>query len=139
VSEIKPVKMYLVSAILIFAIAIGSYDSVSSYANYFLKSDIILFSFLLGLLIFASPLIAWSSYLLIIVGYRKQKNKLKEKVKINNKVMSSLAVIAILGFVFSFFFSFYVEYDLTSQGYVKCHKKSIHAPTKYVISKDMCE
>ncbi|HAE9618421.1 TPA_asm: DUF1240 domain-containing protein, partial [Salmonella enterica subsp. enterica serovar Typhimurium] len=24
-------------------------------------------------------------------------------------------------------------------GYVKCHKSSIHAPTKYVISKDMCE
>ncbi|HAT1528266.1 DUF1240 domain-containing protein [Morganella morganii] len=138
-SEIKPVKMYLISSILIFSIAIGSYDSVISYVDYFIKSDIISFSFPLGLIVFASPLLAWSSYLLIIVGYRKQKNKLKEKVKVNNKLMSLLAAIAIFGIIFSFFFSFYVEYDLTSRGYVKCHKKSIHAPTKYIISKDMCE
>ncbi len=131
--------MYLISAFLFFAIVIGSYDSARSYVTYFFKSDIISFSFPLGLIVFASPLLVFCSYLLFIVGYRKQKNKLKEKVKVNNKLMSLLAAIAIFGIIFSFFFSFYVEYDLTSQGYVKCHKKSIHAPTEYVISKDMCE
>ncbi|WP_240182757.1 DUF1240 domain-containing protein [Morganella morganii] len=60
-------------------------------------------------------------------------------MRINNIITNSLAAITIFGIIFSFFFSFYVEYDLTSRGYVKCHKKSIHAPAKYIISKDMCE
>ncbi|MET4881817.1 DUF1240 domain-containing protein [Morganella morganii] len=74
----------------------------------------------------------WRS-LTFIIAYRKKK------IKVNNKITNSLAAIAIFGIVFSFIFSFYVEYDLTSRGYVKCYKKSIHTPTKYVISKDMCE
>lgn len=138
-SDIKPVKMYLISAFLFFAIAFGAYFSLRGYINYFLKSDIISFSFPLGYIIFGCPLLTWASCWMIIIGYRKQKGTLKEKVKNNNRLMNSLVAIAIFGIVFSFIFSFYVEYDLTSQGYVKCHKKSIHAPTKYIISKDMCE
>lgn len=131
--EIKPTKMYLASSIILFFTAIGVYISASGYIEYFLKSDIISFSFVVGFLIFCFPLLAWLSYLMIMIGYRKAQ------VKVNNKITNSLVVIAISGIVFSFFFSFYVEYDLTSRGYVKCHKKSIHAPTKYIISKDMCK
>ncbi|MEM8116157.1 DUF1240 domain-containing protein, partial [Morganella morganii] len=96
-------------------------------------SDIISFSFVVGFLIFCFPFLSWLSYLIFMVAYRKRK------LKVNNKITNSLAVIAMFGIVFSFVFSFYVEYDLTSRGYVKCYKKSIHAPTKYVISKDMCK
>jgi len=133
VDEIKPVKMYFVSAILFCSIAIGVYGSVSSYIDYFFKNDIISFSFVVGFLIFCFPFLSWLSSLTFIIAYRKKK------IKVNNKITNSLAAIAIFGIVFSFIFSFYVEYDLTSRGYVKCYKKSIHAPTKYVISKDMCE
>ncbi|MET4860652.1 DUF1240 domain-containing protein [Morganella morganii] len=112
---------------------IGLYFSVSGYVNYILKSDIISFSFVVGFLIFCFPFLSWLSSLTFIIAYRKKK------IKVNNKITNSLAAIAIFGIVFSFIFSFYVEYDLTSRGYVKCYKKSIHTPTKYVISKDMCE
>ncbi|WP_240182758.1 hypothetical protein [Morganella morganii] len=78
-SEIKPVKMYLVSAFLFFAIGFGAYFSVRGYINYFLKSDIISFSFPLGFIIFGCPLLAWASYWMIIIGYRKQKGKLKKR------------------------------------------------------------
>ncbi|MEY1634657.1 DUF1240 domain-containing protein [Morganella morganii] len=87
----------------------------------------------MGFLIFCFPFLSWLSYLIFMVAYRKRK------LKVNNKITNSLAVIAMFGIVFSFVFSFYVEYDLTSRGYVKCYKKSIHAPTKYVISKNMCK
>jgi len=139
VSDVKPVKVYFVSAMFFFIGVFGAYGSLKSYIDYFIKNDIISFSFPLGIFIFSLPLFLWLSYLMIISGYRKQKGKLKWKAKPNNKITNSLAAIAIFGIVFSFFFSFYVEYDLTSRGYVKCHKKSIHAPTKYIISKDMCE
>ncbi|MET4905956.1 DUF1240 domain-containing protein [Morganella morganii] len=136
-NEIKPVKIYLISAVMFFFMFIGLYFSVSGYVNYILKSDIISFSFTLGLIVFFSPLLAWFLYLAIALAYTK--GKLKTNKKLNKKITNSLTAIAIFGFVFSFIFSFYVEYDLTSRGYVKCHKKSIHAPTKYIISKDMCE
>lgn len=35
VDEIKPVKMYFISAILFFFIAIGVYGSASGYVEYF--------------------------------------------------------------------------------------------------------
>ncbi|HDF2342645.1 TPA: DUF1240 domain-containing protein [Morganella morganii] len=63
----------------------------------------------------------------------------KKTQNVNWKLFNLFGAFAIFGIIFSFSFSFYVEYDLTSSGYVKCYKKSIHAPTKYVISKDMCE
>ncbi|MCU6376629.1 DUF1240 domain-containing protein [Morganella morganii] len=137
--DVKPANMYLSSAIIIFFLPIGTYISVSSYINYFFKSDIISYSFPLGLIIFSVPLLVWVSYWMIVIGYRKQKGTFKREMKINKKTTNSLAMMSIFVIVFSFFFSFYVEYYLTSRGYVKCHKKSIHAPTKYVISKDMCE
>jgi len=139
VSDVKPANMYIASAIIIFFLPIGIYASVSGYINYFLKSNIISYSFPLGLIAFFVPLLTWASYWMIVIGYRKQKGTFEMKMKINKKITNSLTAIAIFGFVFSFIFSFYVEYDLTSRGYVKCHKKSVYAPTKYIISKDMCE
>lgn len=137
VDEIKPAKMYLASAIILLPMAIVLCMSVSGYINYFLKSDIISFSFPLGFAIFFVPLLTWFSYWMIVFGYRKGKVKVNKKL--NNKISNLFAIIAIFGVVFSFIFSFYVEYDLTSRGYVKCHKTSIYAPTKYIISKDMCK
>lgn len=133
VDEIKPVKMYFVSAILLFFVALGTYGSVTSYIEYFLKGDTVSFSFQIGVLIFGAPFLARGSYFLFICGYRKSKQKA------NNKINNVCVVIMIFGIIFSLIFSFYVEYDLKSQGYVTCHKKAMIAPSKYVISKDMCE
>ncbi len=53
----------------------------------------------------------------------------------NNKVAGICAGIAIVGIVFSFFFSIYVALDLTSKGYFSCYKSSAFAPNEYVIAK----
>lgn len=133
VDEIKPVKMYFVAAILLFFVALGAYGSITSYIEYFLKSETVSFSFQVGVIIFGVPFLARGAYFLFICGYRKTKQKA------NNKINNACVAIMIFGIVFSFVFSFYVEYDLTSRGYVKCYKKSMLAPTEYVISKDMCK
>ncbi|TFT71264.1 DUF1240 domain-containing protein, partial [Proteus mirabilis] len=55
------------------------------------------------------------------------------------KVAGICAGIAIIGIVFSFFFSIYVALDLTSKGYYSCYKSSAFAPNEYVIAKEMCK
>ncbi len=133
VDEIKPVKMYFVSAILLFIVVVSAYFSIKSYIEYFLEFDRISFSFQTCVIIFGVPFLARGAYFIFISGYRKSKQSP------NGKITNICVFLIAFGIVFSLIFSFYVEYDLTSRGYVKCHKKSIHAPTTYVISKDMCE
>ena len=93
----------------------------------------ILFSFQTGLLFFGAPLLIYLSYLIFICTYKKKTQKM------NNKIAGYLAIMAIAGIIFSFFFSFYVRYDLVSKGYYICYKQSTFAPSEYVISKDMCK
>ncbi|MEX5485226.1 DUF1240 domain-containing protein [Proteus mirabilis] len=63
----------------------------------------------------------------------------KKTQRMNNKVAGIFAGIAIIGIVFSFFFSIYVGLDLTSKGYYSCYKSSAFAPNEYVIAKEMCK
>ncbi|EPP3372790.1 DUF1240 domain-containing protein [Proteus mirabilis] len=98
-----------------------------------MMKDRILFSFQTGLFFFAAPLIIYFSYLIFICGYTKKTQRM------NNKIAGICAGIAIIGIVFSFFFSIYVALDLTSKGYFSCYKSSAFAPNEYVIAKEMCE
>ncbi|WP_414702741.1 DUF1240 domain-containing protein [Proteus mirabilis] len=63
----------------------------------------------------------------------------KKTQRMNNKVAGICAGIAIIGIVFSFFFSIYVGLNLTSKGYFSCYKSSAFAPNEYVIAKEMCK
>lgn len=131
--KINSLKMYLI-AIFLFSLALFCfYDSIIYYKNYFMMKDRILFSFQTGLFFFAAPLIIYFSYLIFICGYTKKTQIM------NNKVAGICTGIAIVGIVFSFFFSIYVALDLTSKGYFSCYKSSAFAPNEYVIAKEMCE
>ena len=131
--KINSLKMYLI-AIFLFSLALFCfYDSIIYYKNYFMMKDRILFSFQTGLFFFAAPLIIYFSYLIFICGYTKKTQRM------NNKVAGICAGIAIVGIVFSFFFSIYVGLDLTSKGYFSCYKSSSFAPNEYVIAKEMCK
>ncbi|EPL4465580.1 DUF1240 domain-containing protein [Proteus mirabilis] len=116
--KINSLKMYLI-AIFLFSLALFCfYDSIIYYKNYFMMKDRILFSFQTGLFFFAAPLIIYFSYLIFICGYTKKTQRM------NNKVAGICAGIAIIGIVFSFFFSIYVALNLTSKGYYSCYKSS---------------
>ncbi|WIV88716.1 DUF1240 domain-containing protein [Proteus appendicitidis] len=131
--EIKPVNLILSSLCILLLSFFGLYYSIINYIDYFLMKDRIAFSFQTGLLCFGVPLTFYFSYYGFLCAYKKKIQKM------NNKIAGYLAIIAIAGIVFSFFFSFYVRYDLVSKGYYICYKQSIFAPSEYVISKDMCK
>ncbi|QPB78102.1 DUF1240 domain-containing protein [Proteus sp. GOKU] len=131
--KISPLKLFLTSLFVFLLSIFCFYFSISYYIEYFSMKERILFSFQTALLCFGSPLLIYFSYLIFICAYKKKTQKM------NNKIAGYLTIMAIAGIIFSFFFSFYVRYDLVSKGYYICYKQSIFAPSEYVISKDMCK
>ncbi|AFH95783.1 DUF1240 domain-containing protein [Providencia stuartii] len=131
--KLEPTKLILSSIALLLLAIFGIYLSTTYYIDYFQMKPRILFSFQTGFLCFSAPLILYFSYYSFILGYKKELQKM------NNRIAGFFAVIFIIGMVFSFFFSTYVSIDLTSKGYYTCYKSSIFSPNEYVISKDMCK
>ncbi|WP_420855294.1 DUF1240 domain-containing protein [Xenorhabdus mauleonii] len=52
---------------------------------------------------------------------------------------SVFGFFAVVGFVFSLFFSFYVDFKLKDENYVTCSKSSWIAPNKYVKDMSLCK
>ncbi|HEJ9413255.1 DUF1240 domain-containing protein [Proteus mirabilis] len=131
--KLEPTKLILSSIILLFLAIFGIYLSTTYYIDYFQMKPRIRFSFQTGFLCFAAPLVLYFSYYSFILGYKKELQKM------NNRIAGFFAIILMVGIIFSFFFSAYVSIDLTLKGYYTCYKSSIFAPNEYVILKEMCK
>lgn len=126
----------LVGAFAVFISIIscwGCWFSLSGYLAFFTLSDVITFSWKVGVLVFAVPLLFYFSYLAF---YSAMKNELP---RMNNKLADRLAVIAIIGAVLSLFLSIYISHSLSHQGYETCPKNSWMAPNKYVKDVALCD
>lgn len=111
----------------------GCWFSLSGYLAFFKLSDVITFSWKVGVLVFSAPLLFYFSYLAYCSAI---KNELP---RMNNKLADRLAVIAILGAVVSLFLSIYMSHSLSHQGYEICPKNSWMAPNKYVKNLALCD
>ncbi|MEQ9854539.1 MULTISPECIES: DUF1240 domain-containing protein [Pectobacterium] len=111
----------------------GCWFSLNGYLAFFTLSDVITFSWKVGVLVFATPLLFYFSYLAF---YSAMKNELP---RMNNKLADKLAVIAIIGAVVSLFLSIYMSHSLSHQGYEICPKHSWMAPNKYVKNISLCD
>ncbi|AOR62320.1 DUF1240 domain-containing protein [Pectobacterium wasabiae] len=111
----------------------GCWFSLSGYFAFFESNDVIIFSWKVGVLIFAVPLLFYFSYLAF---YSAIKN---EPAKMNNELANVLAMIAIFGAVVSLFLSIYVSYNLNIQSYKTCPKISWMDPSKYVKDISLCK
>ncbi|QHQ18577.1 DUF1240 domain-containing protein [Pectobacterium parmentieri] len=111
----------------------GCWFSLSGYLAFFESNDVIIFSWKVGVLIFAIPLLFYFSYLAF---YSAIKN---EPARMNNKLANILAMIAIFGAVISLFLSIYVSYDLNVKSYKTCPKISWMDPNKYVKNIVLCQ
>ncbi|MBA0161517.1 MULTISPECIES: DUF1240 domain-containing protein [Pectobacterium] len=121
-------------AILIFLMSCwGCWFSLSGYLAFFKLSDMVTFSWKVGVLVFAAPLLFYFSYLAF---YSAIKN---EMARMNNRLASVLAVIAILGAVVGLFSSIYISYNLSDQDYKICPKNSWMDPNKYVKDISLCK
>ncbi len=120
-------------AVLLLCLACGAcWFSLSGYLAFFRLSDIVEFSWKVGVMIFFAPLIFYFSYMIFYVSI---KNK---PIRVNSKLANSLVVLAMIGAVISLFFSFYVSYSLKENGYKTCPSKSWNAPTEYVRDMKLC-
>ncbi|WP_121576222.1 DUF1240 domain-containing protein [Brenneria alni] len=121
-------------AVLVFLLSCwGGWFSLSGYVDFFKSSDVITFSWKVGVIIFSVPLLFYFSYLAF---FSVIKN---EPAKMNNKLANSLAMIAIFGAVVSFFSSIYISYNLSERGYNVCPKISWMDPNKYVKDIALCD
>jgi hypothetical protein len=120
-------------AVLIFFLASWAcWFSLSGYLAFFNLSDVVVFSWKVGVIIFGAPLLFYFSYLSLLCAV---KNKIP---KMNNKLANYLAVFVILGAVASLFLSMYVGQNLMNDGYKVCPRKSWMAPNEYVRNLKLC-
>ncbi|WP_420704936.1 DUF1240 domain-containing protein [Providencia stuartii] len=125
-------KLLFLSFILLVISLLGMGISLVSFFEYFLLEDKVTLSLPKLLTFFSVPFCFFFSYLFFISARER-------KVRLNNKILVTLSVIMLSGILFSIPFSLYIDFHLTSLGYVKCHKKSFKSAGEYVKSKDMCK
>lgn len=121
------------ATLIFFMSCWGCWFSLSGYLAFFKLSDVITFSWKVGVLVFAAPLLFYFSYLGF---YSVMKNEI---ARMNNRLANVLAVIAILGAVVGLFSSTYISYNLSDQGYKICPKNSWMDPNKYVKNISLCK
>ncbi|AJJ59983.1 membrane protein [Yersinia pseudotuberculosis] len=83
---------------LLFLSCWVSWFSLNGYWDFFKLSDVIIFSWKVGVMIFGAPVLFYFSYLAF---YCAIKNK---PAKVNNKLANTFAMLAMLGVVISFFY-----------------------------------
>ncbi|PWD61999.1 DUF1240 domain-containing protein [Pectobacterium parmentieri] len=126
----------LVGAFAIFIFLLTCFTgwfSFNSYLDFLQLTDVIVFSWKVGLMVFCSPLLFYFSYLFL---YSVVNN---EVVRINNKLGGGLVIIMIIGGVISLFSSLYISYSLNELGYEVCPKTSWMSPNKYVKNIVICK
>ncbi|MBQ4793526.1 DUF1240 domain-containing protein [Pectobacterium versatile] len=114
------------SVFLFFLSCFISWFSLSGYVDFFQSSDIIIFSWMLGLMVFGSPIIFYFSYFGFLSAI---KNK---PIKMNGKLSNTLIIFFIFGVIISFISSIYISCALNEKGYMTCPKISWIDPNKYV-------
>ncbi|NRN30819.1 DUF1240 domain-containing protein [Photorhabdus heterorhabditis subsp. aluminescens] len=112
---------------------IGGLASINDYISFLARDAVVTFSTKSAWFIWVSPLCMYFS--LLLFKYLITNNK----VSFNNKIGSVFGVIAVIGFVFNFFFSFYVDITLKDVSYITCDKSSWIAPNKYVKDISLCK
>ncbi|MBE8598265.1 DUF1240 domain-containing protein [Xenorhabdus sp. BG5] len=136
------VKIFISALIFMSASVIGVLASTIDYRGFLARSDIITSSTISAWFIWCSPLCMYISILLFKSFLNKNKMFLSNKKKINlssSKIGGLVTFIAIFGFVFSLFFSFYVNFKLKNENYFLCDKSSWMATNKYVKNISLCK
>ncbi|AYH07056.1 DUF1240 domain-containing protein [Pectobacterium parmentieri] len=135
-TAVVKVNRPLIGAFSVFLLCLsiwGTWFSLSEYLSFIKLSDIVVFSWKVGLAIFAVPLSFYFSYVCFCSAIKN------EHVKINNKLGEWLVKFLIFGAVVSLFSSSYISYSLSNQGYKTCPKISGMDPNKYVKEITLCK
>ncbi|WP_127960494.1 DUF1240 domain-containing protein [Serratia microhaemolytica] len=113
---------------------VGILFSLHGYLGFFSLSDIIEFSWSVGVAIFLMPGVFYLSWLAFCIFLKKPQQKM------NSLVSKYLIFFTVFGVIFSFLFSIYIETTLKKQGYLICPDKvSWRSPNEYVRDIKLCQ
>ncbi|MDC9605299.1 DUF1240 domain-containing protein [Xenorhabdus griffiniae] len=126
-------KIFIAAATFMCVSVTAVLISTHDYISFITRSEVITFSTKNGCLIWFSPLCMYFSLLLF------KYILTKKQVVFNNKTGGIFGFMAVIGFVFSLFLSFYVDFKLKSENYITCAKSSWIAPNKYVKDVSLCK
>ncbi|AYH07054.1 DUF1240 domain-containing protein [Pectobacterium parmentieri] len=121
------------SALVFIITCWGVWFSFNGYWGLFRLSDIIIFSWKVGILIFGSPMLFYFSYLGF---YMAIKNK---PIGMYGTLTNVCGYLFFIGVVISFIASMYISFNFRSYGYELCPKNSWMAPNKYVKKITLCD
>ncbi|PHM74037.1 DUF1240 domain-containing protein [Xenorhabdus kozodoii] len=140
-NTLSRVKIFISALIFMSVSVIGALASIIDYLGLITKSDIITFSTRSAWFIWCSPLCMYISLLLFksILNNNKVALSNKKKITLSHKIGGAVTFISIIGFVFTLFFSFYVDFTLKHENYITCAKSSWIAPNKYVKDIALCK
>ncbi|HBE9078053.1 DUF1240 domain-containing protein [Serratia fonticola] len=110
----------------------GCWFSLRGYLAFFKLSELVIFSWKVGVLVFFAPWVFYFSYLTMCCAIKNKYSKM------NNKMANFLSTIAISGAVLSLLSSMYISQNLKDNGYKICPRKSWMAPNEYVRDLKMC-
>jgi Na+/proline symporter len=135
------IKTFIVALIFLGVAIFGSLASIMDYKGLLTKSDIITFSTKSSWFIWGSPLCMYFSLFLFKTVFSDNIELLKNKNKMAliSKIGGICGFICVVGFIFTFFFSFYVDFKLKDENYITCAKSSWIAPNKYVKNISLCK
>ena len=120
---ISKVKLFF-GFVFIFSLSVSVFLIFAYYtADYINESEVVkvyppLF------FVFFVPLLMYFSFIILIVIFRR--------------IFKFLAFFAVLSFVFMIIGPMYMDSNLISKGYIKCHSTPIKLQTVYVINESLC-
>ncbi len=86
--------------------------------------------------VFSAPLLMYFSFVILIMIINREV--LGSKILIFRRIFKFLAFFAALSFVFMIIGPMYMDSNLISKGYIKCHSTPIKLQTVYVINESLC-
>lgn len=132
---ISKVKLFF-GFVFIFSLSVSVFLIFSYYtADYINESEVVkvyppLF------FVFFVPLLMYFSFIILIVMINKEI--IVSRVSIFRRIFKFLAFFSALSFVFMIIGPMYMDSNLISKGYIKCHSTPIKLQTVYVINESLC-
>lgn len=132
---ISKVKLFF-GFVFIFSLSVSVFLIFAYYtADYINESEVVkvyppLF------IVFSAPLLMYFSFVILIMIINREVLVLK--ILIFRRIFKFLAFFAVLSFIFMIIGPMYMDSNLISKGYIKCHSTPIKLQTVYVIDAELC-
>lgn len=133
---ISKVKLFF-GFVFIFFLSVSIFLIFSYYISDYINEREVVKVYPPLFFVFSAPLLMYVSFIILIVMVNKEI--IVSSVSIFRRIFKFLAFFAALSFVFMIIGPMYMDSNLISKGYIKCHSTPIKLQTVYVIDAELCK